>query len=266
MPTPSAERRERETAWFSLVLAWAAGYVNAVLLLQIAGVAVSHMTGNSVDLGVRIFQGEWAEAALLLTPIPLFVLGVMLGVVVLHAAEHSGARSPLAVVLGGEALLLAIYIAYAATQTRGTPIATHAGWQLTLLIALPTLAMAVQTALVQKVAGRRIRTTYITGMLSDFAEDVVQLGTWLRARTMGRSWRRRRLVLCVLPRQALWRRTVVLAGVWSCFFLGALIGAYVEGRVRALALIAPLVALLVLAAVEIVDPTLSPQREQHGPS
>lgn len=263
---PSQERRERETAWFALVLAWVAGYVNAVAFFQLAHADVSHMTGDTVKLGPDIVTGSLGQLAVLLTPIPIFVLGVIAGIGVSRGARHRGVRSPLALMLGLEAVLLSIYVGYATGQTLGNSVKTEFWWQITLLIALPTVAMAFQTALVQKVAGRRVRTTYITGMLSDFAEDVVGLATWFHGRTKGRPWHRFILALRVLPRKRAWLRIFLLAGIWTSFFIGALCGAYAEQRILAFALVAPIVALALLAVVELIDPTTRPEPGPSGPS
>jgi uncharacterized membrane protein YoaK (UPF0700 family) len=264
--TPSIQRKERETAWVALVLAWVAGYVNVVAYFQLSKADVSHMTGDTMKLGPDLVTGKLGQLAVLLTPIPIFVLGIIIGIAVIQLARNKGARSPLALILGLEAALLSTYIGYATAQTLGNTIRAEFWWQITLLISLPTVAMAFQTALIQKVAGRRIRTTYITGMLSDLAEDVVGLVVWFRRHTKGHSRRRFILALRVVPRQRTSVRVLLLAAIWTCFFLGALCGAYAEQRVLAVALVAPVVALVLLAIVELVHPTTRPERTPTGPS
>jgi uncharacterized membrane protein YoaK (UPF0700 family) len=223
------------------------------------------MTGNTVMLGPALAMGQLSQAALL-TPIPLFVLGIMLGVATIRMLGAARLRSPLALIMGAEAVLLSVYVGYATAQTHRATIATHSWWQAMLLIALPTMALGCQTALLQKVRGRRVRTTYITGMLSDMTEDIVDLALWLWSRTHRRSWRRHQLAVRVLLRQAAWVRSLLLAGIWLCFFGGALSGAYAERLLLATSLVAPIVAQLILSVVEWVDPTVSARRLASGPS
>lgn len=263
---PPVRQKERERAWFTLVLAWIAGYVNAVAFIQLAHADVSHMTGDTVELGVGLVSLRLSTAALLLTPIPMFVLGMIGGVTAIRVWQRQGWRSPYAGILAVELVLLSIYVAYATAQSLRNTIQARAWWQIVLLIALPTVAMAFQTSMVHRIAGRRVRTTYITGMLSDLGEDVFALASWFRSRTTGRSWRRRYLALRVAQRQKTWVRVLLLTGLWLSFFIGALCGAYGEAHALAIALIAPLGALLVLIGVELVAPTEKLDRTPAGPS
>ena len=56
-----------------------AGYVDGVGFLQLGGLFVSFMSGNSTRMGVSLAEGQWSGAATLLGLIALFVAGAAAG-------------------------------------------------------------------------------------------------------------------------------------------------------------------------------------------
>ncbi|MBC7166956.1 DUF1275 family protein, partial [Phenylobacterium sp.] len=71
-------RLDRRARLFAIVLAAAAGYVDAAGFLMTGGFFVSFMSGNSTRLGVGLFRG--AEEALIAGGlIAAFVSGVVIG-------------------------------------------------------------------------------------------------------------------------------------------------------------------------------------------
>ncbi len=80
-----------------------AGYVDAIGFLQLGGLFVSFMSGNSTRMGVYLAAGDWLPAAEALGLIALFVVGAAFGsLIVLGRGVH---RQPW--ILLAEALLLA---------------------------------------------------------------------------------------------------------------------------------------------------------------
>ena len=77
-----------------------AGYVDGIGYLQLGGLFVSFMSGNSTRMGVAIAHGHWQTAAEALGLIVLFVIGAAVGSLIVLRAH----RQPL--VLLAEALLL----------------------------------------------------------------------------------------------------------------------------------------------------------------
>jgi len=68
-------------ATFSLACALSAlaGYVDGIGFLQLGGLFVSFMSGNSTRMGVSLAAGQWLPAAEALGLIALFVAGAALG-------------------------------------------------------------------------------------------------------------------------------------------------------------------------------------------
>jgi uncharacterized membrane protein YoaK (UPF0700 family) len=139
----------RRNVVLACALSALAGYVDGIGFLQLGGLFVSFMSGNSTRMGVSLAQGHWLNAAEVLGLIALFVIGAAAGsLIVLGRGAH---RQPL--VLLAEALLLA---AAALCHTFGLS---------NVAIAAIVLAMGLENAVFQIDGGGGLGLTYITGAL-----------------------------------------------------------------------------------------------------
>jgi uncharacterized membrane protein YoaK (UPF0700 family) len=96
------------------------------------------------------------------------VAGVIIGALLTEISLQRNFRSPFAVALATEATLLLLLMLF------GDNIQTATGWIFYALTALPAMAMGVQNATLRRVGSLHIRTTYVTGMLTNFGEAVSQ--------------------------------------------------------------------------------------------
>ena len=132
------------------------------------------MSGNSIAAAVYTGQGDWASAGHRAFPIPVFVLGVMLGAALCEWLARRKVRPILAAAFGLEAVLLALFVSGWPGGTSSPAAFPHdPAWQFYAVAALPALAMGVQNAALRRVGAVRVRTTYITGMLTNAAEEAV---------------------------------------------------------------------------------------------
>jgi uncharacterized membrane protein YoaK (UPF0700 family) len=139
-----------------------AGYVDAIGFLQLGGLFVSFMSGNSTRMGVYLAAGNWLAAAEALGLIALFVVGAAFGsLIVLGRGIH---RQPW--VLLAEALLLA---AAALCYALGLP---------NLAVATIVMAMGMENAVFQIEGGGGLGLTYVTGAL-------VKVGQYLAVAVTG---------------------------------------------------------------------------------
>jgi uncharacterized membrane protein YoaK (UPF0700 family) len=139
-----------------------AGYVDAIGFLQLGGLFVSFMSGNSTRMGVYLAAGNWLAAAEALGLIALFVVGAAFGsLIVLGRGVH---RQPW--VLLAEALLLA---AAALCYALGLP---------NLAVATIVMAMGMENAVFQIEGGGGLGLTYVTGAL-------VKVGQYLAVAVTG---------------------------------------------------------------------------------
>ena len=147
----------------AVALAALAGFVDAVGFLQLGGLFVSFMSGNSTRLAASLSLGDWNLALSALGLLVGFVLGAFLGALV---AGGEGTRARIRV-LATETLLL---LSAAIGATLGAPVMIPA-----LLI---VLAMGVENAAFLRNGEVGVGLTYMTGAL-------VKLGHALAAAVRG---------------------------------------------------------------------------------
>lgn len=146
----------------ALSLAVLAGYVDSLGFLQLGGVFVSFMSGNSTRLAASLAEGHWAAAGALAGILALFVLGSFCGALVARGAE-ARSRSR---VLAFEGVLLVL--AALAAGLGFNPVA----------IGLMVMAMAAENSVFLRNGEVAVSLTYMTGTL-------VKLGQSLAAAVTG---------------------------------------------------------------------------------
>jgi uncharacterized membrane protein YoaK (UPF0700 family) len=233
--------RTRARAWLALDLALTGGAVDGIGFVILYHVFTAHMSGNSIAAAVYTGQGDWASAVHRAFPIPVFVLGVMLGAALCEWLARRRVRPVLAAAFGLEAVLLALFVLVARWDEQSGRIPRDPAWQFYAIAALPALAMGVQSAALRRVGAVKVRTTYITGMLTNAAEEAVACLYGIADRS-GEDLR------------AAFRRGSLFAGIWVAYVLGAVIGVWAEARVGPAVLAVPVAGLVVVAVWDLVRP------------
>jgi uncharacterized membrane protein YoaK (UPF0700 family) len=226
-----------ECGWVALVLAAVAGGVDAIGYLTLNGLFTAHMSGNSVTLGVHLGQGAWDAALHRGVPIALFLVGMVFGALLLETGDKLHMRSRIANMLGLESLLLVAYMVVAGQSLRNGVV--HAGSPAALygLVALLTVAMGLQTSALRRVGTQSVRTTFITGTLNNLVEEGLGLFLQQRRAEDGQPG------LDDGPRHN-GGQVLLLAGVWSSYLAGAIVGSVTDGAWATTSLLIP-VGLLV---------------------
>jgi uncharacterized membrane protein YoaK (UPF0700 family) len=222
--------RRREQTQLSLMLAAIAGFVDAAGYLLLFHLFTAHMSGNSAAMGAFLGQNNWREALHRAFPIPVFVVGVVIGALLTEISLQRNFRSPYALALAVEMVLLALLLLF------GGDVHNQNGRQFYALAALPALAMGMQNATLRRVGSLHIRTTYVTGMLTNFAEAGAEY------------------ILGAKPRRAMLWQMTLYGGLWVAFAAGAIGGGYAEARWGIHAMIAPLCALALVIAQDWIKP------------
>ncbi len=224
-----ARALRREWPWVSAggaALAGIAGFVNACVLGTFQ-VPVSHMTGAVSRLSRDVATANAADLGTVAALVVGFALGAVgSGIVVGGSSLRPGRRYGAVLVVEGVALALAAVLL-------GT--STVAG------VALAAFACGLQNAMASSYYGLVLRTTHLTGIVTDLG---VLLGQRLRGQPVP-AWK--------------W---VVLGALVAGFFAGGLAGVVAVGRAGPAALGLPAAACLVAGAVAVAR---GPGRRPLGP-
>jgi uncharacterized membrane protein YoaK (UPF0700 family) len=231
----SAERTVRANRQLGCTLAFIAGAVNAGGFLAI-GRYTSHMTGivSSIadDLALSLVWPALTGAVLLL----VFTAGAMVTAILANWARQRRMHSEYALPLMLEALLLIAFgLLGDRLDSNRTLLAPATAVVLCFL-------MGLQNAVVTKISKAVIRTTHMTGVITDLG---IELGK-LVYRNTDRGIQPYRVV-------ADRDRLTILSMLLGCFFVGALTGA-IAFKHLGFASALPFAAMLVtLAILPIVD-------------
>lgn len=156
------------------VLAFNAGAINAGGFLLV-NMYTSHMTGFASMLADNLILGNMKLVLGAVGALLAFTTGAAFTAVMVNWSRHHWLRSEYALPLLVEALLLLVFGLMGATLTRQTPFAVP----LTLLVLAFT--MGLQNALVSKISSSQIRTTHMTGVITDLGIELGKLFYWNRA-------------------------------------------------------------------------------------
>jgi len=170
VPVPILSRGRRDS--LVLLLAWAAGSVDAIGFLGLGRVFTANMTGNAVLLGLSLGQGRSLAALSNLIAIAGFILGVAFGALIVERDSKKGEwdrRVTAALFL--EALILAVFTLVWHLTPGG---ANRTSAALYLLIAFSAAAMGIQSAAVRRLNLPGVATTYVTGTMTSLVAGLTK--------------------------------------------------------------------------------------------
>lgn len=240
-------------------LSWIGGYVNVVVLIH-TGMTVSHVTGNATHLGQLVVEARW-PAAWLVAFLPLmFLLGAAVaGVCEQVAVRRRPPRSPFVLPVAFEAALLALLsLAIVCQDARALTADWWHAAAFYVVTGLGALAMGLQNATITRISGATVRTTHLTGVVTDLGTELAAIGFRLvdtvrhPRRTSG--WRR---AMRLIRRRLATRRLLLLAAIAGSFVVGVLFGTLVYETRPGLALVPPSLFLLSLVRVARRGPSAS---------
>jgi uncharacterized membrane protein YoaK (UPF0700 family) len=153
------------------LLAFNAGAINAGGFL-VVGMYTSHMTGFASMISDMLVLGSFTVAIGATGALLAFLAGAACTAVLVNWARQNHLRSEYALPLLLEAGLLLVFGLLGATLNRQTPFAVP----LTVLVLAFT--MGLQNALVSKISASQIRTTHMTGVITDMGIELGKLFYW----------------------------------------------------------------------------------------
>lgn len=187
----------------SFALSAIAGIVNTIGFYGVAHEALTHLTGTATNLAISLAQAKWASFCHLGAIMGSFFAGAAIGgIIVGKTTLQLGMRYGLALAL--ESLLLFLGMLFLHRQGYGD-----------LLV---TMACGLQNALASTYSGAIVRSTHITGLVTDLG---VMLGHWLRGEKPST------------------RKATLLASILAGFISGSFLGYFLFEVLGNLALMVP---------------------------
>ncbi|MCE9557979.1 MAG: DUF1275 domain-containing protein [Armatimonadetes bacterium] len=205
----SPERTERANRHLGISLAFVAGALNAGGFLAI-GQYTSHMTGIMSSAADNIVLGKPALALAGFLALVSFLSGAATTAILVNYAKRNGQANIYSAPLFLEAGLLLVFGLVGAT------LQLHELVTVSLTAILLSFVMGLQNALVTKISNSEIRTTHVTGMITDMGIELGKLAY------RNRKDPNRDLELVLANRQKL----KIQISLVSAFFGGGLVGAW----------------------------------------
>ena len=229
----AAHRRADATdAALGTLLAFVAGAINAGGFIAI-GQYTSHMTGIFSAMADDVAFGFFRAAAIGLVLFVAFTAGAGCSAILINWGRRNFRARQYAYPLFVEAVLLLCFAAAGLLQPARF-----------ITVAAPLLCfiMGLQNATITKISGARVRTTHVTGMVTDLGIELGKLAYFKRAGAPGRH-----------PVVANLHRLSIHARMVAMFFVGGVLGALGFGHfgVGFSAVLAGLVIMTVLPVVHL---------------
>ena len=231
----STETTQRTVRHLGLALAVVAGAANAGAYLAVKRYT-SHMTGIVSSIADNLVMGEFVLVLGAVGAVVAFLLGAMTSAVMINFGRRRQARSQFALPLLLEALLFLLF------GLMGATLADVDGLFVSATVALLCFMMGLQNAVITKISGAVVRTTHLTGIITDLGIEMGKLVYWNRTPSDQAA--------PVLADRA---RMATLASLMVAFLGGGILGAFGFKHFGYLATL-PLAGILVfLSAVPVFD-------------
>jgi uncharacterized membrane protein YoaK (UPF0700 family) len=236
-------RSERNNRRVAAYLAWTGGYVNSAGFVLL-GIFTSHVTGNVGRLATDISRHDVKGTLGALTMIAAFFAGAVLASVIIESAAFRARSNAYGTALALEAALLLIFMLLPDVTDPASERLHDSE------AALVCASMGVQNSLVTRLSGAVVRTTHLTGVVTDLGIEAARWLRWWRVR-LGRRFHLP-LALGAAERPEI-ARISLLSIIALTFTLGALCGAWAASRFRHTAFVVPFAGLAMAAMYALVS-------------
>ncbi len=231
----------------AITLAWIAGYTN-LLSIVTCGHVTSHVSGTTSDLGHWTMTGAWDQAGFAFFLLSMFLLGAMLAGLAIEIGRQRGWESIYVLPIAIEAALLA---GFAIGVEWHEPSALARGAAVYVMTGLASAAMGLQNATITRISSGVVRTTHVTGVLTDLGTELVALAAELRPRA--RTHRKAPRLGVFDAGSSLWR-VALLGSILGSFALGAALGTLAFEWMPRLSMIPPVAFLLWIIYQDVARP------------
>lgn len=233
----TGERRTDEAnEHLGFALAFVAGAANAGGFLAVKQYT-SHMTGIVSSMADELVMGNLGLASAGMGALISFVAGAACSAILINWARRKRLHSVYALSLMLEAFLLLCF------GLAGANLSRHMGLHVSLTVMLLCFIMGLQNAIITKISDSRIRTTHVTGLVTDFGIELGKLFYWNKDKNTAPE-------NIVLGNRIKLR---LLSSLLFMFFIGGLSGAFGFNHVGFISTIPLALILLILAIVPVMD-------------
>jgi uncharacterized membrane protein YoaK (UPF0700 family) len=219
-----------------LVLAFVAGAINAGGFLAVQQYT-SHVTGLVSAVADNLALGHLGLVVDGVVGVLAFLLGAMCCAIMVNFARRRAMASEYALPLLLEAALILCF------GLLGAQLSQFEGLLVPFTVVLLCFIMGLQNAVVTKLSQAVIRTTHMTGIVTDLGIEIGKLVYWNQGGTADPA----------LHVRADRQRIAVLAGLLGCFLAGGIAGAFGFKALGYVFTVPLAVLLAVLALVPAID-------------
>lgn len=237
------ERTDQSNRRLGRWLAFIAGAANAGGFLAV-GQYTSHMSGVVSALADNLSLGETGLAVAGLGSLAAFMSGAATSAIMINWGRRRGAQSEYASPLLLEAVLLLFFGLIGANLEHDRILFVPA------TVALLCFVMGLQNAMITKISKAEIRTTHVTGLVTDMGIELGKLVYW-------NAWNDQPGTKAVKADRA---KLALLASLLGMFFTGGIAGAMGFKYVGFIATIPLAAMLVVLAVMPLVDDLVGQRR------
>jgi uncharacterized membrane protein YoaK (UPF0700 family) len=240
------QRSARADRHLAYCLTFAAGAANAGGFMAV-GQYTSHMSGIVSAMADHLTLGQAALVGAGLSAFLAFVAGAATSAILVNWARRRGLRSEYALPLMLEAVLLALFALI------GPRLQSWAWALVPLTVMLLCFIMGLQNAIITKLSQARIRTTHITGLVTDMGIEIGKALYWNGSSS------------ALPPVKSDRDKLGLLASLIGLFFAGGVLGAkafMTTGFTAAYALAALVAALAIAPILEDLKAVFRPKDRQ----
>jgi len=239
-----------QQARLAITLAWIAGYTNIAALLT-CGHVTSHVSGTTSDLGRGIAAGAWSLTGFSLWLLASFYVGAALSGFATDFGRRRHWESIYVLPMGIEALLLGLFAFGVELHTAGS---IESGLALYTMTGTASLAMGLQNATITRISNGVVRTTHVTGVLTDLGLETAQFFFWLKDRRVDAPPGSVRALAHSSQHHPTAMRLLLLLSIVGSFALGAGLGTGAYEFMPRLAMTPPVLFLMWIIYLDLRRP------------
>lgn len=228
----------------AISLAWVAGYTNVIAVL-VTGYVVSHVTGHASALGRDVSEGLWSGALLMGALVSAFFLGALISG---FATEFGRQRNWASIYVLPAAIEIMLLGAFANMVRLHDPVMPESGRMLWWMTVTASVAMGLQNATITKISSGVVRTTHLTGIVTDLGHESAQM---VVVRAMDD---RLELRGDASIRGPSFQRLFLLLSIFGAFVLGSGCGAWGFGRFAHWSMLPPILLLCWIMIADVLAP------------